>query len=137
MRRNFDYQNEPKVGIFWYSPVHDDLFGVNKIDAIDVVPNQEGQKTIRTLHRTVWQKQRNRYMAKGKIGNSMWEGSYKMVPRGRVWQDAESERFYVMVGSWIDKYPSAMDLIIDEFDLPDDTEFVKDTHWEIGHGWSE
>ena len=42
-----------------------------------------------------------------------------------------------MVGNWIDKYPQCKDEIIYEFQLPEDTEFVKDVHWNIGRGFSD
>ena len=53
---------------------------------------------------------------------------------------------FVAVGSWIEgKIHNEVvldpefvrELIIDEFNLPDDVEFKVDEHWNIGHGWSE
>jgi hypothetical protein len=42
------------------------------------------------------------------------------------------------VGDWIKDYPSCKDLILIEFQLPkDNTEFVIDSHWDLGHGWSD
>lgn len=124
-----------KVGLFWYSPKDEELFGVNSVNASDLRFDMNGRKTISKLHRDIWQRQKQRDKAKGKV--SIWSGDYTMIPRGRVWQRQEDEKFYVTIGSWIDKYPEAKDLILDEFDLPNDVEFIIDRHWEIGHGWSE
>ncbi|MDR2835844.1 MAG: hypothetical protein LBV69_06575 [Bacteroidales bacterium] len=33
---NFDFQDEPKLGIFWYDEYKDQLMGVTKIEAMDV-----------------------------------------------------------------------------------------------------
>ena len=42
----------------------------------------------------------------------------------------------VRVGN--EEYPHVKNMILDEFELPkDNTEFVQDIHWEIGHGWSD
>lgn len=136
MEDNMEFQDESKVGIFWYDPKKDVLFGVCKTEASDVKPNAQGQKTSKTLHRNEWQKQKNRCISKG-ITDTPFKGDYTQVPRGRVWQDEETSLFYITVGSWISEYPEARPLIIDEFDLTDDVEFRIDEHWEIGHGWSE
>ena len=29
------------------------------------------------------------------------------------------------------------DLICDEFDIPEDFQFIIDEHWNLGHGWPE
>ena len=34
-------------------------------------------------------------------------------------------------------YPEVKDEIMFEFQLPEDTEFVKDPHWNIGRGFSD
>ena len=50
----------------------------------------------------------------------------------------QNEGFKICVGSWIDKYPEAVQMIIDVFNLPkDNTEVLKDSHWDIGHSWSD
>ena len=59
-------------------------------------------------------------------------------PFGSVPIFPTKDGFKVMTGSWIDKYPEAKEEIIFTFDLPEqNTEFVKDSHWDIGHGWSQ
>ena len=58
-----------------------------------------------------------------------------MKPRGRVFE-FKDEGFIVFTGSWINDYPEAKDEIIYEFQLPADTKFVQDEHWDLGHGWS-
>ena len=38
----------------------------------------------------------------------------------------------------VSPYPQAKQLIIDEFQLPPDkTEFIIDSHWDVGHGWTQ
>jgi hypothetical protein len=44
--------------------------------------------------------------------------------------------YIVNVGSWINEYPQAKSLIIDEFNLEGQNYlFEIAIHWEIGHGW--
>jgi len=135
MRSNFDNQDEPKLGIFWYDPVADELFGVHTEFADDREYNSSGQKTCRTLHRKIWQKEKNRAVAKGI--KSKYTGDYTLIPRGRVWQQESDSAFYVTVGTWINEYPQVKQLVIVEFELPNDTEFRYDYHWDIGQGWSD
>jgi len=135
MKDNFDIQYNGKVGIFWYDPKNDELFGVNKIEPSSLVSNAGGQKTISTLHRAVWQKNKQRDKGKGKL-NSVWSGDHTQIPRGRIWQDESGGQLYVTIGNWIETYPQAKELIIDEFDLPQDVEFRYDIHWDLGHGFS-
>ena len=48
----------------------------------------------------------------------------------------EEDRFVVAVGKWLDEYPEARALILEEFDLPaEKTRFEYAIHWEIGHCW--
>ena len=64
-----------------------------------------------------------------------------------AWMDrSQIKELFVAVGSWIEgKIHNEVvldpefvrELIIDEFNLPDDVEFKVDEHWNIGHGWSE
>lgn len=59
------------------------------------------------------------------------------VPRGRVFE-FQDEGFRVYTGKWINDYPNVKELIIKEFQLPiDKTKFLIDSHWDIGHGWSQ
>ncbi|MFP3089526.1 hypothetical protein LQZ21_04275 [Treponema sp. TIM-1] len=134
MSDNFDAQDEPKVGIFWYDKETDELFGVSKVNADDLQFNSNGIKTISALHQSWWQKQKNRAISKGKAPG-IFAKDYTLIPRGRIFQQKDGS-FQLMCGSWINE--SVIELVKDEFDL-NNVEFeVKiDPHWEIGHGWSE
>ena len=134
MRDSEDYQDDPEVGIFWYDPDSKELFGVTKVLISDTGWYHSNQwdvdvKTDRHLHKNVWQKGFHR----GK--DKRFFGDHTMVPRGRVFEFRDGLK--VFTGDWIDEYPEAKELIIDEFNLPEDTEFVKDIHWDLGHGWSD
>ena len=60
-----------------------------------------------------------------------------MIPRGRV-SFIKDKGFIVFIGKWIDEYPNVKSDIIYEFELPkNNTRFVYDEHWDIGHGWSD
>lgn len=135
MKENAALQDDPYVGIFWYDPKKNELFGVKSVLAEDVPFKltdlfDRKAKTCTPLHEKVWRKEHYR-------GNDpRFNYDYTKVPRGRVFE-VEDEGFYVMVGSWIEKYPQAKELILDEFELPEDnTTFKIDIHWELGHGWS-
>ena len=136
MKENNDFVDEPCLGIFWYDPEEDELFGVRSTIA-DEVPykNEYGTnrkiRTTKFLHYAIWQKECNR--GKDKRFQTM---EYTKYPRGRVFQ-VENEGFEVYVGSWINDYPNCKELVLDEFDLPNNTKFIIDTHWDLGHGWSD
>lgn len=134
MIENAGRQDDPCVGIFWYDPEENELFGVRSVNADDTRYMQRDQfehrsRTCTPLHEAIWKKE----FYKGK--DKRFLGDYTKVPRGRIFE-VEDQGFVVCVGSWIDKYPEAKELILDEFELPDDTEFKIDIHWELGHGWS-
>jgi len=133
MKNNFDKQDEAFVGIFWYDKNAKELFGIVKEDPEYVKPNQYGDKTGKTLHRDFWQRQYHRAKAKGI--KTQFNGDYTQIPRGRVWQTG-NKKTVVTVGEWINDFPEAKELVIFEFNLPDDTEFRIDPHWNIGSGWS-
>ena len=134
MSDNFAYQDEPKVGIFWYLKDTDELFGISKIEASELQFNDNGLKTIKTLHKSWWQKQKNKAVSAGK-NPGIFTNDYTQVPRGRIFQRNDGI-FQLMCGSWIDDH--IVDLIKDEFDLQNvQFEIIIDKHWEIGHGWSE
>ncbi len=136
---------KPKVGIFWYDIANNSLFGVEKTDA-DKAVFINGKATINKLHKTYWQKQHHRAAAKGDTSSIFYnESNYTMIPRGRIFLDETDDKFHVYVGHWlsestngqtvdIEKFREALE---DEFNLPDDFEFVVDIHWDLGHGWSE
>ena len=134
MSDNFDFQDEPKVGIFWYDTESGSLFGVSKIEACDLAFNSNGFKTVRTLYKTWWMKQRMRARSKQDY-HSIFEKDYIEIPRGRIFQ-REDGTFQLMCGSWITDH--IVNMVKEEFDLDNVTfEYVIDTHWELGHGWSE
>ena len=129
-----EHIEEPYLGIFWYDRNRKELFGVEKTPAnsIDYYHSHTfgcNVKTINKLHETIWSKNFHR----GK--DRRFNGDYKNTPRGRVYQI--EDKFVVFTGDWIDKYPEAKEEILFEFDLPVDTEFRKDFHWNIGHGLSQ
>ena len=144
LMRGFMDNGKPKLGIFWYDYNDNVLFGVEKGDA-ELYANQGRIATFPKLHKTYWQKQHHRAVAKGDTDSIFYkEHNYTMIPRGRIF--LENGTFYVNVGSWIngeicgnhciDK-EKLRDLLIDEFNLPEDFIFRLDSHWDIGHGWSE
>ena len=136
---------KPKVGIFWYDMANGSLFGVEKIDAEQAV-FVNGKATIAKLHKTYWQKQHHRAEAKGDTRSIFFqEHNYTLIPRGRIFLEESTDRFYVCVGSWLHdgvaghkvNAEKLHELIEDEFNLPEDFEFIVDYHWDLGHGWSE
>ncbi len=134
---------KPKVGIFWYNPFDNILFGVMKDDA-EKYERAGGWGTLPKLHKTYWQKQHHRAVTKGMTDSVFYkEQNYTLIPRGRVF--VEDGRFFVAVGDWIEGTVKGLEmidkdkvreLIEDEFNIPD-FEFYRDYHWDIGHGWSE
>lgn len=133
MYDSMDSQEDPQVGIFWYDVVNDELFGVVSEPAEDAKEyiSEFGShtRTGKRLHKDIWKKE----YFKGK--DKRFQGDYTKIPRGRVFQI--DDKFVVMVGDWVDEYPQVKDEVLYEFQLPKNTEFRKDIHWNIGHGWSE
>ena len=136
MAYNDQFQGEPNLGCFWYDPEKEELFGVGKSPARDLewYFSKQFGKEIRTghaLHKNIWNKEQHR----GK--DNRFNGNFTKKPRGRVFE-FKDDGFKVMTGSWINYYPEAKEEIIYEFDLPEDnTEFIIDRHWDLGHGWSD
>ena len=144
LMKGFMESDNPKVGIFWYDYVNNVLFGVEKGD-VELYLNQGKSITYPKLHKTYWQKQHHRAVAKNNTQSIFYqEHNYTLIPRGRIFY--EDGTFYVNVGSWINgtinnvqciDSEQLRELIIDEFNLPEDFIFRQDRHWDIGHGWSE
>ena len=136
MKNGFDSDSEPKVGIFWYDPDAKGLFGVIKISAKDLPFNAMRKKTVSTLHKHQWHEERKiaqRYGAK----LDYFDQDYTRVPRGRIFEFKNSG-FKIMVGSWINDFSEAKELIVKEFNLGNvNPEWVQDEHWDIGRGWSD
>ena len=135
MAHNNQYVDDPYVGIFWYDTENQELFGVYSVLAEDVdyyYSDAFGAKvkTCKPLHYALWQKRAN------KNKDSRFQAKYTDVPRGRVFE-VENQGFIVCVGKWINDYPEAKTEILYEFQLPNDTKFVIDSHWDLGHGWSD
>ena len=139
MERNRGAGDEPKVGIFWYNPTLKELFGVVTHKRTDYLrPNAGGGLiTCSEMHEDVWKKEFRRQKYHGG-GIGPFKGEYQMKPRGRVFYNPGDDQYIVAVGSWIEQSPEAVDLIIEEYDLPRDKTVVqKATHWDIGQTWND
>lgn len=140
MESNRGKDNEPKVGIFWYDPRKNDLFGVRSHRVSDYVksnsPSEFGSVSCSEMHEDVWKKEFYRQKYKnGGVGP--FTGAYEMVPRGRIFYNPEDNVFTIAVGSWIEQYPQAVSLIEEEFNLKDTKHEVKTAHhWDIGQRWT-
>lgn len=139
MASNRGKDDEPKVGIFWYDPRKDDLFGVRSHRVSDYLkPNSRsefGSVSCSEMHEDVWKKEYHRQKYKnGGIGP--FTGAYEMTPRGRIFYNPETDVFTIAVGSWIEQHPQAVELIVDEFNLRHSRYEVKTAHhWDIGQKW--
>jgi hypothetical protein len=134
MENSLSLQTRPQLGIFWYDPKEDELIFVNKVFAHQVGFRWGGQKTIDAMHIAVWQSEKNKAKSKAKVWKYSRDSSD--TPRGRVWE-IKNKGFVVTIGSWLDDYPHVKDLILKEFNLPKNTEFRYDYHWDVGHGFNE
>ena len=132
------HNEDPKVGIFWYNPQRNELFGVVALSLDDPEVTSSGNcKTCRILHKKKWAVEYRKLKFKEKKENTFpYIGAYEDKPRGRVF--FKDNKFIITVGSWINENDNyrAIDLIEEVFDLTnEDTEIVIDPHWEIGSGW--
>ena len=131
---------KPQVGIFWYDPKVQSLFGIEKTDA-DKSVFVNGKATVGKLHKTYWQKQHHRAVRENNRDSVFFrEHNYTMIPRGRIFLDEQTNKYQVYVGHWVEELPDITQfryLIEHEFNLPEDFDFVIDVHWDLGHGWSE
>ena len=137
MEANRGHGDDPKVGIFWYNVAWKELFGVVSHPVRDYTQanSSDGRISCTELHEDVWQKEYNRQKHHGD-GSGPFIGPYENKPRGRVFYEMAQDRFVVMVGKWLEDYPEAKNLILDEFDLPaDKTTFEYAIHWDIGQRW--
>ncbi len=139
MAKNRGSGEEPKVGIFWYNATLKELFGVVSHKRTDYLkPNAGGGLiTCSEMHEDVWKKEfrKQKYHHNG-IGP--FKGEYQYKPRGSVFYSPNKKQFIIAVGSWIDENQEAIDLIIEEFDLPRDKTVVqKASHWDIGQTWND
>lgn len=137
MKENL-HNEDPKVGIFWYNPQRNELFGVVALSLDDPkVSNSGNGKTCKILHKKKWAIEYRKLKFKEHKDNTFpYIGAYEDKPRGRVFY--KDNKFIITVGSWIndDENYRAIDLVEDVFDLTnEDTEIVVDSHWEVGTGW--
>ena len=140
MQANRGKGDEPMVGIFWYSPGRNELFGVRSHRVSDYLHansrTEFGSISCSEMHEDVWKKEYHRQRYKnGNIGP--YVGAYEMTPRGRIFYNPETKVFTIAVGSWIEQYPQAVPIIVNEFNL-NGTEYVVKTaqHWDIGQKWN-
>lgn len=140
MQSNRGKGDEPMVGIFWYNPQQDELFGVRSHRISDYTKansrSEFGSISCSEMHEDVWKKEYHRQKYKNN-GIGPYKGAYEMVPRGRIFYNPDTEVFTIAVGSWIKQYPKAVELIVDEFNLRNTTYTVKTApHWDIGQKWN-
>lgn len=126
MKYNDQFQDEPYVGIFWYDASINDLYGVVKTPADEAkyyLSADLGKvvRTTRALHADTWRKE---YCRKKDL---RFDGEYTKKYRGRVFEFKDSG-FKVCTGKWINRFPQARKEILYEFQLPEDTEFIIDSH---------
>lgn len=137
MEANRGHGNDPKVGIFWYNSAWNELFGVvtHPVRDYSKANASNGRITCSEMHEDVWKKEVNRQKYHGE-GNGPFVGPYENKPRGRVFYLPDEDSFEVATGKWIDEYPQAKRLILEEFDLPEEkTSFRYAVHWDIGQTW--
>lgn len=124
---------EPAVGIFWFDPEKGELFDVR---SIPVSAMTGMMTTIKVLHKDIWAKNYFRAKAKGQT-DSIYFTDYTQIPRGRIFYSPSTKTFSVKVGHWVEDYKEVLTpLLQDEFNLPT-VEYDIDSHWDLGHGWSE
>lgn len=69
-------------------------------------------------------------------GSTPFIGAYENKPRGRIFYLPDEDRFVVATGKWLEEYPEAKELVLEEFDLPaHNTVFEYAIHWDSGHSW--
>ena len=137
MEANRGHGDDPKVGIFWYNVAWKELFGVVSHPVRDYTKANasDGRITCSEMHEDVWRKEYNRQKHHAD-GKGPFIGPYENKLRGRVFYLMEEDRYVVAVGKWLDEYPEARALILEEFDLPArKTRFEYAIHWDIGHCW--
>ena len=111
MASNRGKGDEPMVGIFWYSPQLNEMFGVRSHRVSDYTRSNDrsefGSVSCSEMHEDVWKKEyhRQKYKNNG-------------------------------IGPYNAQYPQAVELIVEEFNLGNTTYEVKTaSHWDIGQKW--
>ena len=118
--KSFDEQM-PCVGIFWYDPEDNTLFGVRKKELTPQMVEESRAKGVDVIDYPI---------------SSLLHQPSEIKQRecGRVaWT---IDKFIVLVGKWAEPIQEQLtELLEQEFSLPY-FEFVYDEHWDLGHGWS-
>ena len=126
----------PAVGIFWLDVDTETLTGVEAYQ-IDFNNPKKGFETHSRTHKTCWQKHHAKakmLQAKGlRYDEFFMQPDYTKIPRGSVFYDWDTEKFFVKVGSWYTNFSWLREAIAEEFDIPYNFEFQVDEHWELGH----
>ena len=135
MKQDINIQDDFMIGSFWYDIKNNELFGIDQVpvNSREYYHSKQFNAYIRTgpvLHQTRWKKEIM------KTKDKRFFGDYTQIPRGRVF-DYKDIGPVVFTGTWIEQYPEAKQEIIKEFDLPETVVFLQDSHWDIGHGWSD
>ena len=117
---SFDEQM-PCVGIFWYDPEDNTLFGVRKKELTPQMVEESRAKGVDVIDYP--------------ISSLLHQPSdIKQRECGRVAWNVN--KFIVLVGKWAEPIQEELtELLEQEFSLPY-FEFVYDHHWDLGHGWS-
>ncbi|MBO6081886.1 MAG: type II toxin-antitoxin system YoeB family toxin [Bacteroidales bacterium] len=137
MAANRGKDGEPKVGIFWYNRATNQLFGVvsHRVSDYTRANASDGRITCSEMHEDVWKKE-FRIQKYQHGGQGPFIGAYQDKPRGRVFYHIDDGTYEVAVGKWIEEYPQAYELILEEFNLPPEKTKAKYAfHWDIGQSW--
>ena len=137
MAANRGKDSEPKVGLFWYNRADNTLFGVvsHRLSDYTKANASNGRITCSEMHEDVWKKEFRRQKYQNN-GHGPYIGAYQDKPRGRVFYNMNTDTFEVAVGKWIEEFPQAYQVILEEFDLPTDrTQPMYAIHWDIGMSW--
>ncbi|MBR4048824.1 MAG: hypothetical protein IKK07_10305, partial [Bacteroides sp.] len=137
MAANRGKDAEPKVGLFWYNRANNTLFGVvsHRLSDYTKANASDGRITCSEMHEDVWKKEfrKQKYQNNGK---GPYIGAYQDRPRGRVFYNINTDTFEVAVGKWLEEYPQAYQLVLEEFNLPPNkTRPMYAVHWDIGMSW--
>lgn len=120
----------PKIGIFWFDVDSESLFEVHTKD-FDPDRVVNGLLLYTKTHEFWWEKAR---YASCNRSCSLYSKCFNDIPRGRV--TFANGRFTVNVGSWYESYVDILRaLVVEEFAIPTDFEFVVDESLELGHGF--
>ena len=116
MEAFLDIQDKPKIGVFFYDTNLNVLYGVVAVLLESLAKNQNGLVTVGASHRDIWDKgvwkQQQKYNGEG-----YFKGEYENTLRGYVAYNPFDNLFELHVGDWFNKYPEALNEIIEEFDL--------------------